>query len=203
MAHVDAQKLYSVYANVYDVTRSNDVKLFKAVFAHCWAPVKFGGIFHVGVQVGSTEWAFGKMLSSTKPGVFGIPPRQDTLHSYRKTIFVGYTNLSQREYNAMIRDIVEDDPGTSYDVLQRNCIHFAEDFCHRLKLKALPEWISRFARYGSSTAENVSETPTWFSSFASCWPGESTERFSIPEALPATASHRQCFRAATMTVAPL
>ncbi|CAE6973196.1 unnamed protein product [Symbiodinium sp. CCMP2456] len=194
MAHVDDQKLYPVYANVYDVTRSDAVKLFNAVFAHWWVPVKLGGIFHVGVQVGSTEWAFGKTLSATKPGVFGIPPRQDPLHSYRETICLGYTKLSQTEYNAMIRDIVEDYPGKSYDVLQRNCIHFAEDFCHRLKVKALPEWINRFARIGSSMIENVSETPTWFSSFASCWPGESTEKFSIPETLPVTA---------TMTVAPL
>ncbi|CAE7631747.1 Vha26 [Symbiodinium sp. CCMP2456] len=82
MAHVDDQKLYPVYANVYDVTPRDAVKMFNAVFAHWWAPAKLGDVFHVGVPVGSTEWAFGKTVSTTKPGVFGIPPRQDTLHSY-------------------------------------------------------------------------------------------------------------------------
>ena len=67
-----------------------------------------------GLQVGSTVWAFGKTLSATKPGVFGIPPQQDTLHSYRETICLGYTKLSQTEYKAMIGNIGEEDlPATT------------------------------------------------------------------------------------------
>ena len=47
MVRADGQKFYPVYRNVHDVTGSDAVKLFNAVFACWWAPVKLDGIFHV------------------------------------------------------------------------------------------------------------------------------------------------------------
>ena len=64
---VDGQKLYPVYANVYDVTGSDAVKLFNVVFAYWWAPVNLSGNFHVGAQIGSTEWAWGRLWVRQSP----------------------------------------------------------------------------------------------------------------------------------------
>eukprot|EP00439_Symbiodinium_sp_Y106_P038911 s1458_g4.t1 len=41
--------------NVYDVSQWEFVQWFNALFAYQNAPIKLGGFFHVGVQVGDEE----------------------------------------------------------------------------------------------------------------------------------------------------
>ena len=52
-----------------------------------------------------------------------------------------HVSCALTEHNALIRATVVDYTGRSYDVLQRNCIHFAGDFCHCLQVKGLRGWI--------------------------------------------------------------
>ncbi|CAE7215877.1 Vha26 [Symbiodinium sp. CCMP2592] len=44
-----------VILNIYDVTQSTGVQWINTLFAYEHAPVKLGGLFHVGVQVGDEE----------------------------------------------------------------------------------------------------------------------------------------------------
>ncbi|CAE7213554.1 unnamed protein product [Symbiodinium natans] len=146
-------ELLPVYLNVYNVSNYESVKVLNAVFAHLWAPVKFGGVFHVGVQIGDIEWSYGKTLTASRPGVIGLPPLSDTKHSFRESIFMGHTEKSLEAINAIVRDLVEDFPGYQYDVFRKNCNHFADSLCHRLQVSRMPEHINRFARIGAC-AEN-------------------------------------------------
>merc|ERR1712194_720802 len=43
--------------------------------------------------------------------------------------------------------MLEEYPGHDYDLLRRNCTHFADDFCQRLGVGGIPGWIHRLARF--------------------------------------------------------
>ncbi|CAE7215968.1 Vha26 [Symbiodinium sp. CCMP2592] len=44
-----------IVLNIYDVSNLEPVRWFNTLFAYEHAPVKLGGFFHVGVQVGDEE----------------------------------------------------------------------------------------------------------------------------------------------------
>merc|ERR1712226_984265 len=52
----------------------------------------------------------------------------------------------------IISCMVEEYPGDDYDLLRRNCCHFADDFCQRLGVGSIPGWIYRLARVGAGVA---------------------------------------------------
>ncbi|CAK9116398.1 unnamed protein product [Durusdinium trenchii] len=92
--------------------------MMNAVLAHWLAPVKLGGAFHVGVEVGGLEWSYGRTFRDSRPGVVGMPPRKDPNHSFRQTVHLGYTEMSLESVNLLISVMIEDYPGRSYDVLR-------------------------------------------------------------------------------------
>eukprot|EP00437_Effrenium_voratum_P050769 CAMPEP_0181541486 /NCGR_PEP_ID=MMETSP1110-20121109/77427_1 /TAXON_ID=174948 /ORGANISM="Symbiodinium sp., Strain CCMP421" /LENGTH=180 /DNA_ID=CAMNT_0023673161 /DNA_START=92 /DNA_END=635 /DNA_ORIENTATION=+ len=57
--------------------------------------------------------------------------------------------------NEVISNMIEDYPGRNYDVLRRNCCHFADDFCQRLAVERPPEWVHRLARFGVGVEETL------------------------------------------------
>jgi len=138
-----------VFLNIYDVSKRDEVKMLNTVLAHWLAPVKFGGAFHVGVEVGGVEWSYGRTFRDTRPGIVGYPPRSDPQHSFRQAVHLGETQLSMEMVNNTISEIIEEYPGNSYDVLRHNCCHFAEDFCQRLSVSPPPAWVHRLARFGA------------------------------------------------------
>eukprot|EP00930_Biecheleria_cincta_P103785 TRINITY_DN9587_c0_g1_i1.p1 TRINITY_DN9587_c0_g1~~TRINITY_DN9587_c0_g1_i1.p1 ORF type:complete len:295 (+),score=35.05 TRINITY_DN9587_c0_g1_i1:88-972(+) len=131
-----------VFLNIYDVSNQDAVKVLNNVMAHWLAPdgVKLGA-FHTGVEVGGVEWSYGRTYRDSRPGIVGMPPRSDPHHSFRQMV------------NAIISEIIEDYPGQSYDVLRHNCCHFAEDFCQRLGVESIPDWVHRLARLGAGADE--------------------------------------------------
>lgn len=138
-----------VHVNIYDVTHTTAVKWMNAVFANWMAPVKLGGAFHAAVEVQGLEWSFGRTFRETLPGISCGLPRSDPQHNFRQTICLGRTKLSMEDVAALIRDLVEDYPGQEYDLLRRNCCHFADDFCQRLGVGPIPGWVHRLARLGA------------------------------------------------------
>merc|ERR1712196_431310 len=52
----------------------------------------------------------------------------------------------------IISNLIEEYPGEDYDLLRRNCCHFADDFCRRLGVGGIPGWIHRLARVGAGVA---------------------------------------------------
>lgn len=144
----DSEEGLPVYLNIYDVSHKEGVQWFNAVLAHWLAPVKLGGAFHAGVEVHGLEWSYGATRRETLPGLICVLPRADPNHHFRQTVYVGRTKLSMEKVASIITDLIEDYPGNAYDVLRRNCCHFADDFCHRLGVGAIPAWVQRLARLG-------------------------------------------------------
>lgn len=141
----------AIFLNVYDVTHYSGVQWLNALFANQYSPIKFGGIFHVGVQIGHKEWSYGYKADGT--GVFWTPPLYQAAHHFRESIRMQPTHLTQEEISNVIRDLEAEWTGPSYNVFRRNCCHFADAVCQRLGVGPLPEWTYRLANIGSTAAE--------------------------------------------------
>lgn len=147
----ESSDLTPVFLNVYDVTHYAGVQWVNALFANQFSPVKFGGIFHVGVQIGMKEWSYGYKPQGT--GVFWTPPLYQAAHHFRETIHMEASKLSPKAIERLIEELEAEWTGRSYNVFQRNCCHFADALCQRLGAGSIPQWTYRLADLGSTAAE--------------------------------------------------
>lgn len=143
---------HSVYIHVYDVSQEKSIQKLNKVLAHASSPLKFGGVFHAGVEVNGLEWSFCFQPDSTKYGVECNRPKSHPNHHFRETIKMGPTEYSEQEIATIIADMVEKYPGNDYDLLRRNCCHFADELCQRLGVGCMPSWIYRLADVGAGVA---------------------------------------------------
>ncbi|KAL0334762.1 UNVERIFIED_CONTAM: DeSI-like protein [Sesamum radiatum] len=126
-----------VYLNVYDLTPVNGY--------FYWAGV---GIFHSGVEVHGTEYAFGAHDYPTS-GVFEVEPRQCPGFRFRKSIFMGTTHLNRDQVREFMEHQATNYYGDSYHLVVKNCNHFCDDICYKLTGNRIPKWVNRLARIGS------------------------------------------------------
>lgn len=138
-----------VFVHVYDVSHEALVQRLNAVLAHRHSPLKFGGVFHAGVEVSGSEWSFGRTESQTATGVTCVDPKEDPQHHFRQTVSLPNTQLSEEEIDDLIDRLKREYLGRDYDLLRRNCCHFADDFCQRLGVGRIPGWVYRLARIGA------------------------------------------------------
>ncbi|XP_047166541.1 deSI-like protein At4g17486 isoform X1 [Vigna umbellata] len=126
-----------VYLNVYDLTTVNGYMY--------WAGL---GIFHSGVEVYGVEYAFGAHDYPTS-GVFEVEPRQCPGFKFRKSIFMGTTNLDPFQIREFMERQSANYNGDTYHLIVKNCNHFCEDICYKLTGNSIPKWVNRLARIGS------------------------------------------------------
>ncbi|KAI3765769.1 hypothetical protein L2E82_15812 [Cichorium intybus] len=103
------------------------------------------------------EYAFGGSDNS-KPGIVKLEPKHFQGLQIRKSILIGRTELSEDECREFIKKMAKDYPGNSYNIIFRNCNHFANniifrncnhfanDASKRLTKNFLAGWINRLAR---------------------------------------------------------
>ncbi|KAL8166069.1 hypothetical protein V2J09_007568 [Rumex salicifolius] len=127
-----------VYLNVYDLTPMNGYLY--------WAGL---GIFHSGVEVHGVEYAFGAHDFPTS-GVFEVEPRECPGFKFRKSIFIGTTDLDAKKVREFMEQHASGYNGDSYHLIVKNCNHFCMDVCHSLTGKKIPKWVNRLAKIGSS-----------------------------------------------------
>ncbi|XP_022968433.1 deSI-like protein At4g17486 [Cucurbita maxima] len=153
-----------VMLHIYDVTNSgsdktnNTIVNINKIFKD---GIGLGGIFHSAVQVyGDDEWSFGFCEQGT--GVFSCPSGQNPMYTYRESINLGKTNCSIFKVNQILRELSREWPGSSYDLLSRNCNHFCDQFCEMLSVSKLPGWVNRFANAGDAALEVAGNTAVRF-----------------------------------------
>ncbi|KAH1089830.1 hypothetical protein J1N35_017087 [Gossypium stocksii] len=153
-------KMMEVILHVYDVTNSESDKTnstivqINKIFKD---GIGLGGIFHSAVQVyGEDEWSFG--FCEQGSGVFSCPSGKNPMYTYRESMVLGRTNFSIFKVNQILRELSREWPGSSYDLLSRNCNHFCDDFCERLGVQKLPGWVNRFANAGDTAIEIAENT---------------------------------------------
>lgn len=97
-----------VVLNVYDLNPYNEY-LF---------PVGLG-VHHSGLQLGSFEYTF------ANGGIFSHAPRQAPGVPFRETIELGVYSGSAKDLDRIMDKLRDSFPGSSYNVLLKNCNHFA------------------------------------------------------------------------------
>ncbi|KAI8473772.1 MAG: PPPDE putative peptidase domain-containing protein [Monoraphidium minutum] len=137
-----------VYLNVYDLTAQN---------AWCvWCGV---GVYHTGVEVYDTEFAFGGHDFAVS-GIFATKPREPPgAVVFRESICVGETDLTPQQVQALVHHMGQQYKGNAYHLLQTNCNHFASDLCMQLVGRPMPPWINRLA--GLAVMLHCLLPPTW------------------------------------------
>jgi len=145
-----SSKGFHVLVHIYDVSQEDSIQRLNKWIAPRLSPLKFGGVFHAGVEVNGLEWSFGMPAVDTQPGIACVVPQTHPQHHFRQTVRVRRTKLSGEEIADLISQLIEEYPGYDYDILHRNCCHFADDFCQRLGSGRIPGWVYRLARLGAT-----------------------------------------------------
>ncbi|XP_064960740.1 deSI-like protein At4g17486 [Musa acuminata AAA Group] len=126
-----------LYLNVYDLTPVN-----KYLY---W----FGlGVFHSGIEVHGMEYGFGAHEYPTS-GVFEVEPKSCPGFIFRRSVWLGTTDMSRSEFRLFIEDLAGKYHGDTYHLIIKNCNHFTDEVCMRLTGKPIPGWVNRLARLGS------------------------------------------------------
>lgn len=157
----------SIVLNVYDVSTPADPALIPSI--NSWIGMGGLGVFHTGVEIRGVEYCFGGH-AEPGTGVFEIPPRSAPDARFRQAIVIGSSRLDSRAMQRVLDGFSDAWAGSSYNLLTRNCNHFADALCLELTGARIPGWINRLALIGSK-----------FSSFL---PAELTN----PGAAPVTAA---------------
>merc|ERR1719230_1514234 len=63
--------------------------------------------------------------------------------------------LTPEQVGSVISGLLEEYPGHDYDLLHRNCCHFADEFCRRLGVGGIPSWLHRLARLGAGVESAI------------------------------------------------
>uniref|UniRef100_A0A2P2JU90 PPPDE domain-containing protein n=2 Tax=Rhizophora mucronata TaxID=61149 RepID=A0A2P2JU90_RHIMU len=149
-----------VILHIYDVTNSGSEKTnstimqINKIFKD---GIGLGGIFHSAVQVyGDDEWSFGFCNYGT--GVFSCPSKSNPMYTFRESMVLGRTNFPIFKVDQVLRKLSREWPGSSYDLLSKNCNHFCDELCDRLGVQKLPGWVNRFANAGDAALEVAGNT---------------------------------------------
>eukprot|EP00930_Biecheleria_cincta_P085412 TRINITY_DN74801_c0_g1_i1.p1 TRINITY_DN74801_c0_g1~~TRINITY_DN74801_c0_g1_i1.p1 ORF type:complete len:446 (-),score=102.46 TRINITY_DN74801_c0_g1_i1:14-1315(-) len=153
------QSFLPVRVHVYDVSQEESIQKINRILAHKSSPLKLGGVFHAGVEVNGLEWSFGFSASETHPGVSCVEPKTHPQHHYRQTVNMGKTKATAEDIADIIHNLLEEYPGDDYDLLRRNCCHFADDMCRRLGVGGIPSWVIRLARIGAGVDSMLQYAP--------------------------------------------
>jgi hypothetical protein len=141
---------HQVWLHVYDldavIAKLNDYALRPAGL----------GAFHCGVEILGSEWFFawgdGEEAGSNDQGVIRIEPKTHQVHIYKESIDMGLSPLTEEEVTAAINSSMVSWPASSYHIVNRNCVHFAEDLLRRLKVpETFPVWVRGAADAGQSS----------------------------------------------------
>ncbi|KAI9076570.1 hypothetical protein K1719_041556 [Acacia pycnantha] len=127
----------NVYLNVYDLTPVNNYFYMFGI-----------GIYHSGIEVHGMEYGFGAHEYPTS-GVFEVEPRSCPGFIFRRSVFLGTTDMSISEFRCFMESLASKYHGDTYHLIAKNCNHFTDEVCQQLTGKPIPAWVNRLARVGS------------------------------------------------------
>lgn len=144
-AATDSETRYptAVMLHVYDLGTHREVQAMNAVLS------RFGtGAFHCGVEVYGREWSF--QFTNKGTGVFQCAPKGCKHHTFRQSIAMGSTNMTEDEVDQLIGRLQKGWPARGYEVLTRNCCHCCDEMCISLGVGPIPVWTTNLASAGAT-----------------------------------------------------
>mmetsp|Transcript_100316 Transcript_100316/g.259430 ORF Transcript_100316/g.259430 Transcript_100316/m.259430 type:complete len:479 (-) Transcript_100316:142-1578(-) len=138
----------TVFLNVYDLASAASIP--NAML--CNSVVKSFGAFHAAVEIYGEEWGFYRQADPTECGICrSRQPRRHHVHVYRQSVNLGTTRFTDWQVWDLIRDqIIPYWPGSRYDLIHCNCIHFAEAFAQLLEVQPVPPWVRGLHETGAA-----------------------------------------------------
>lgn len=121
-----------VHLNVYDLSPANDVLYTLGM-----------GLHHSGVEIMGSEFSF-----ASEAGVFTATPKEAPGARFRESIFLGTFEGGQAQLNKALDDVKQDFGPDDYNLVRKNCNHFANALVWRLLGRAIPPHINRLADIG-------------------------------------------------------
>jgi len=107
-----------------------------------------GGVFHGAIEIYDKEWSFGG-TDEDVPGVFCNEPGKCSMHTYRESVYLGDCKKKPEEIEKIIKKMLPDWNGQSYDLLHKNCCSFSDAFAVELGVGHIPEWVHHLAHLGA------------------------------------------------------
>src|SRR3989338_6423044 len=130
-----------IHLNVYDLIDNNNYFTYGL------------GIYHSGLQIGGTEYTFGR------EGAFTHEPKKAPQAPLRETIYLSTIELPRDRITSIVDEVSREFNTTKYHLLKRNCNHYAKalydriiDRCGRVakeKSVSIPGYVNRMAWLGS------------------------------------------------------
>jgi len=114
--------------------------------------------YHVGVTVYGREWAFFSGCDvEDGPDTTGVRYLRQGSWAPRlcRIVSLGRTPLTELEANAVIQALEDEWPSRDYKFLSRNCCHFSQEMCRRLKVGSIPDKVLRLDLYASSEVVDI------------------------------------------------
>lgn len=102
------------------------------------------GLYHSGVQIGTLEYTFG-----SGGGIITMTPRNAPGAQFRESIVLGVYSGTSSDIDRIVSELRKKYTGDSYNLLSRNCNHFANAFVYNLLQIEIPGYINRMAELGS------------------------------------------------------
>lgn len=124
-----------VVLNLYDYNGDAMVHDFNT-----WGRYVGLGAFHAAVEVYGLEWSYG--FTEGPDAIYSCMPKSNSSHQYRESIPLGVTFFSMHQVERLLHQMGKEWPGQSYNLLWRNCCHFADDLSQRLGVGAIPQWVT-------------------------------------------------------------
>lgn len=122
--------------NLYDLSPAND-------FLY---PIGMG-IHHAGVEVLGTEYSF-----ASNAGIFDATPKEAPGAKFREQIFMGVLDGGQAEIKMALDDLRSSFGPNDYNIIHKNCNHFASALCRKLVGVPIPGYVNRIAEVGACCA---------------------------------------------------
>lgn len=139
-----SEAITPVTLHVYAVGHSKTVAKLNTVARDF---LKLGGVFHGAIQVFEREWSFA--MCADGPGIFCTEPRRCSMHTYNQSVYLGDCKKMPKQVERILREMLPDWQGATYDLLHKNCCTFSDEFAKKLGVGPIPEWVHRFAHTGA------------------------------------------------------
>jgi len=122
-----------VILNVYDLSPANDI-------LYCVGM----GLHHSGVEILGREYSF-----ASGGGIFDSAPKEAPGTRFRAAVDLGAFDGGSSELQSAISDLREEFGPDQYNLIRRNCNHFANALVWRLLHRTIPGYVNRLADFGT------------------------------------------------------
>lgn len=121
-----------VILNVYDLSPANDMLYSIGM-----------GLHHSGVEILGKEYSF-----ASGGGIFDSGPKEAPGAKFREALELGSFDGGSSELQSALSDLRDDFGPERYNLIRRNCNHFANALVWKLLGRTIPGHINRLADFG-------------------------------------------------------